>query len=223
MPLMTCAGVDVLDAEIHLCARGAWWARARLDSSKTPSGRVTLSAEGGLSLSGFVVTGGVFTDVSHVHIVGGAGGLSKVQAAAAWQNAQLRDPLDAALSAAGESLSSTVASTVLSVQLPAWTRAAETTVRAIDGLCGAASAATGQAITWRVLPDGAVWLGVETWPAQDIPAGSDLLEAFPAEGRYVIGADTPSLLPGVALAGVGNVVAVDHWITPHEVRTWALV
>jgi hypothetical protein len=54
-------------------------------------------------------------------------------------------------------------------------------------------------------------------------AGSDLLEAFPAEGRYVIGAETPSLLPGVALEGVGHVAAVDHWITPHEVRSWAWI
>lgn len=217
MALITCAGADVLDGAIHMPSRGAWWARLRLDTATAPSGKVTISADGGLSLAGFVAVSGVFCDVAQVQIVGGAGGLGKILTPAAWQNAQLRDPLNAIAGMTGESLSSTIDSSLLSIQLPAWTVVASNAARAIDELCGAASS------TWRVLSDGSIWLGVETWPAQEMPNGSDLLEVYPGEGRYVIGVDTPSLAPGVALSGVGNVAAVDHWIRPHEVRTWAWV
>ena len=40
-------------------------------------------------------------------------------------------------------------------------------------------------------------------------------------GRWVIGAEVAALLPGVALAGVGNVTSVEHYVDEHSVRTWA--
>lgn len=221
MSLITCGGADALNGSIHLLSRGAWWAPLRLDASTAPIGKVTLAANGGLSLSGFVVTGGVAYDVAHVQVVGGAGGLGKTLTPAAYQNAQLRDPLGAIMNTSGESLSSKIDSSILAVQLPTWTIVASKAARGIDELCGAASQALGQAITWRVLSDGTIWLGSESWPSQQIPSGSDVLDSFPGEGRFVIGADTPWLLPGVALTGVGNVGAVDHFFDSHEVRSWA--
>jgi hypothetical protein len=223
MALLTCGGADVLKAEIHLPARGAWWASVMLDTATAPSGAVTLAAADGISLAASVVVAGVFCDVAHVQLVGGAGGLGTILTPSAYEVAQLRDPLAAALKAGGEVVSSTVASSITGVQLGQWTLVGSTVSRALDELCGAAAAALGQAVGWRVLGDGSVWLGSETWPSASLPTGADLLEAFPAEGRYVIGADTPSLLPGVNLTGVGQVVAVDHWITHTEVRTWAWV
>jgi hypothetical protein len=196
---------------------------AKLDTATPPTGKVTISFVGGLSLSGFVTIGGVAYDVTHVQLVGGAGGLSKIMTPAAYQNAQLADPLSAIMKQSGESQSATISAALLSVQLPYWSIVASTAARAIDELCGAAAAALGTAVTWRVLGDGTIWIGSETWPAQSMPVGSDLLDAFPAGGRFVIGADTPWLLPGVALSGVGNVGAVDHFFDSHEVRSWAWV
>jgi hypothetical protein len=223
MALMTCGGSDVLRAELHFPARAAWWARLKLDAATAPSGKVTIAAAGGLSVKGTVLDGGVFCDVAHIQVAGGAGGLGAIVPPAAYQQAQLRDPLGAVLQAAGESLSSTTSSSVLAVQLPSWTVLAERAATAIDALCSAASRALGMSITWRILGDGTVWLGAESWPAQKMPAGADLLDVSPDEGRYVIGTDTPSLLPGVALDGVGKVSAVDHWVNHSEVRTWAWV
>jgi hypothetical protein len=223
MALMTCGGADVLRGAVHFPARAAWWARLELDAAKPLSGQVTIAAAGGWTLQGSVLTAGVFCDVAHVQVVGGAGGLGKLLSPAAYQNAQLRDPLDAILKASGETLSSTTLESVLAVELADWTVLEQRPTTAIDALCTAASQALGSSITWRVLADGTVWLGSETWPTQQLPNGSDVLEVFPADGRYVLGVETPALLPGVNLADVGNVAAVDHWITHDEVRTWVQV
>jgi hypothetical protein len=223
MALLTCAGADVLTARVHMPERGPWWALLTVDTAAAPSGVVTLAAAGGMSLRGFVAVDGVAYDVAHVQLVGGAGGLGRQVGPAAWNNALLGDPLGAVLKTAGETLSSTVASSVTTVQLAGWSLPNQSTSAAIDALCAAASLQLKQAITWRVLTDGTIWLGAETWPAQQLPAGSDILDVLPAEGRYIIGAESPSLLPGVALANVGNVLAVDHWITHSEIRSWLWV
>lgn len=212
----------MLHGRILLHSRGAWFSSLVLDTPTLPSGWVTIAAAGGFTLKGTVISdSGVFLDASHVSIVGGAGGLSKVMPPSAYENAQLRDPLDAVMRASGESLSSTISASILGAFLSKWTIVASTAARAIDELCGAASSALGRAITWRVLSDGTVWLGEESWPSEMLPAGSDILEQFPSEGRAVIGAETPSLLPGVNLDGFGHVAAVDHYLRPNKVRTWA--
>lgn len=227
MALMTCAGADVgadvLRARIHVPERGTWWAPLALDTATAPSGSVTLAAAGGLSLKGFVAVAGVFCDVAELQLVGGAGGLGKLVSPASYQNALLRDPLGAILKDAGESLSATTSANVLAVELRGWTVVAQDAAAAIDALCAAASKVLGNSITWRVLSDGTIWLGEESWPSQQLPRGADVLEVFPGEGRHVIGVETPALLPGVNVAGIGKVLAVDHWLTHDEVRTWAWV
>jgi hypothetical protein len=223
MALVTCAGADVERGRLHLPSRGAWQARIKLDVATAPTGGVTLAAAGGLTASGTVATGGVQLDSAYVRIVGGAGGLGKSIAPAAYRAALVRDPLAAILSAVGETLSPTVDPALLATLLPVWTHTAERASAALDHLAYAAGQALGQAITWRVLLDGTVWIGAESWPAASLPSGDDVLCFFPDEGRYEIGASTPSLAPGVNLAGVGHVAAVDHWVASDQVRTWAWV
>jgi hypothetical protein len=224
MALVTCAGADALRWRLHIPGRRAWWAWLELDTDTAPSGQVTIAAAGGLSLVGTVQQPtGVFLDAAHVRIVGGAGGLSKTISPAAYENALLGDPLRSILNAVGERLAASSSSAALSVLLRKWTLTATTASRAIDELCFAASSATGQQIGWRVLADGTVWIGSESWPAQDLADDDDVLEQYPSEGRYVIGGTTPSLLPGVDLAGVGKVIAVDHWGTHDRVRADAWV
>jgi hypothetical protein len=224
MSLVTCAGADVLHGRVHLPGRRAWFASLVLDTATPPSGSVTIAADGGFSLKGTIVPdSGVFLEASHVSVVGGAGGLSKIISPAAYERAQLRDPLNAIMNDSGESLSSTVAASITGLQLDKWTLVASTAAQALDELCGIASTLGGQPVTWRVLDDGTVWLGVESWPASKLSSNDDVLEFFPSEGRYVIGAATPSILPGVNLDGVGKVGAVDHYLRPDMVRSWAWV
>lgn len=224
MALVTCAGTDALRLRVHMPQRRAWWAWVDLDTATAPSGQVTIACDGGISLTGTVKQpSGVFLDSTRARVVGGAGGLEGMTSPAAYENAQLRDPLNAILGAAGETLSSSVSTSITSVLLSKWTITATYVAHAIDELCYAASAALGQTILWRVLNDGTVWLGAEAWTTQKMPDGADVLEQYPAEGRYVIGATTPFLLPGVNLDGVGNVAGVDHWVAPDRVRADAWI
>lgn len=219
MALITCAGADVLKGRMFFPLRGAWYADLVLDTTTEPSGLVTIAADGGLSVKGTVKRSGVFLDSAHVRIVGGAGGLTDIISPAAYENALLRDPLNAVLSAAGESLSSTVDASILNSLLDLWTNVAQRASEAIDRLCFVAGLALGQTIGWRVLSDGSIWVGSETWPSQKMPDNSDILMRYPEEKRVELSVQTPSLLPGVALEGVGNVSAVDHWLDPDETRT----
>jgi hypothetical protein len=201
--------------------RGWWWARAKLDAKTVPTGKVTLAAAGGLSLVGTVVPAlsGVFLDSAFVQLVGGAGGLGTVIAPTAFQNALVRDALNAILSGVGETASSTISPAVTSKLLAQWSIAAQTAAKALDHLATAAGAQV-----WRVLSDGTVWMGTEAWPAQSLPSTSDVLMQYPNEGRYEIGCQTPALLPGVKLSNVGvNVGAVDHYVEHDRVRSiaWA--
>lgn len=219
MALITCAGADVLRLRAHLPQRRAWWAWLDLDTATTPTGQVTIAAAGGLTLVGTVKKpSGVFLDSARIRVVGGAGGLDAVLSPSAYENAQLLDPLNAVLGATGEKLSTSVMPAITSVLLPKWTLTAASAARSIDALCSAAGTALGKDVVWRVLGDGTIWLGAESWPAQAMPDGADVLDQDPDEGRFVIGSTSPFLLPGVNLDGVGNVIGVDHWVTHDRVR-----
>lgn len=217
--LVTLGGFDVLEARIHMPQRGWWWARAKVDAQSPISGKVTLAAEGGLSIVGTVVPtfSGVFLDSAWVQLVGGAGGLSSIVSPAAFQNALVRDVLGSVLGGVGESASSNIAASLTSTLLQTWTVAAQPAAAAMDQLTNAVGADA-----WRVVSDGTVWMGSEAWPAQSLPSTSDVLFQFPNEGRFEIGCMTPALLPGVMLSDVGaNVGAVDHFIDHSSIRTWA--
>lgn len=221
MALMTCGGADVQRGRIHMPIRGAWWADLVLDTSAVPSGSVTIEADGGASIKGTVQKAGAFLDSVNVRIVGGKGGLAKLCEPRAFQNAQIRDLVGVITDASGDTLSGTVDTALLSTLVSAWSAMQIPAAQALDELCSYAGKARGETINWRYLGDGSLWLGAEAWSSATLPTGDDLLEQDPSVGRQVIGASSPSLLPGVNLDGVGKVLAVDHWIESHEIRTWA--
>lgn len=222
MALMTCAGADVLRGRIHMPLRGVWWADLVLDTAQLPAGQVTFNAAGGISLTGTIVNGGIRLDSAHIRIYGGGGGSATVLSGSAYQNAVVNDVLNAIVSAAGERASSTIAANISSAQLQFWTISIETAAHALDNLAGVAGRAVGQQVNWRVLADGAIWMGVETYPSQSLPTTSDVLDVAPVGPRYEIGCETPTLLPGINLTDVGaNISGVDHWLSPDRIRTWA--
>ena len=90
--------------------------------------------------------------------------------------------------------------------------------------------ATALGYAWRVLADGGVWLGAETWSALTL-ADVSLLEVDHLCGIYVLGGDTLTVVPGVTLtlADEGARVSVrvgdvEHVVLPdgYTTRVWAL-
>ena len=97
---------------------------------------------------------------------------------------------------AGETLSPTIATELLDTELPAWVRPRMRGTLALDALGEALGAA------WRVLADGTVWMGVETWPEVDVPTAI-LLSDEPLDSSRTVACDVfdPTLAPGVTWMG----------------------
>jgi hypothetical protein len=97
-----------------------------------------------------------------------------------------------------------------SLFLASWTRAA--------GTVGTAIAALAEHIggTWRVLPDGTVWLGTETWPASKARKPL-ILDEDTATGRLYMAPEPLNLLPGTTLDG-RKLSSVKYVIRPDVVE-----
>lgn len=212
------AGADVLQARIEMALRGRWTVAARIAAASAPSGRATFECADGLTLSGTIARAQAFAEACDVWLVGGAGGLHQ-HVTGAWQFAQLRDPLEALARATGETLSSTIGGEVLGLALERWSMAG-TASAALDALAAEAAQQLREVVRWRVLDDGTLWLGRESWPSAFLPAHAQLLDVEGSQGAvYLVGSETPTVQPGQDIDGIGRVVAVRHRIDPDEVRS----
>lgn len=221
MSLITCADLPVMSGRISLVLNGGWSASLMLagESDSAPTGSVKIKAEGGFDLAAFIRAGGVDRkNTVHALLVGGAGGLDKL-VSGSYRSPQLRDPLERATKAAGDTLSSSVSESLLSKQVPHWT----TLERRVRLEYSAIAREAGLDVHWRYEPDGKLWLGEESWPAQELPDGTVIVNTDPSLGRTILAVTTPALLPGVDLEGIGRIEAVDHWIQHDRVRSivWA--
>jgi hypothetical protein len=217
MAYATLNGKDAISATLSVPRVGAWRADLMVDAEATTglTGAVTLAIDEGKSRwVGRVFRGGENFGRVELRVVGGAGGLAKQLPGKSYRNTNARVLLTDILGAAGERLSPSVAPALLAVQLAAWSRAAGT---ASSQLTAALDTIAPGAV-WRVLPDGTVWLGAETWPTT--PAfESSLLERDPREGRLVLaGVESYRLLPGQTLDGQ-RVAYVEHHVSAEALRT----
>jgi hypothetical protein len=209
--LLTANGTSVLRARITLLREGVWHARLQSNAEDAPTGAVTLAtATGDLELSGTLFRGGTFAGKASALIVGGKAGLSKDVPAKYYRGIPARIVLTDALGEVGETLSSTVAGAIIDTNLVKWTRAqgpAANVLRALSVHLGT---------VWRVLPDGTVWLGTETWP--DAPAFTyQILSESPDSRRAVVGTDSFSLRPATMFEG-RRVAEVAYEFEPSKVR-----
>lgn len=199
----------ILAATITLPRVGAWRIDARLDTRTVPSGRVTFTG-GGLTLVGTVVRAGAWRGGVEVHVIGGAGGLGTTLAAQAYRSATVRVVATDALTGGGETLSSTSDAEVLATGLDAWVRAEAS----VGGVLAALAEENGA--SWRVLADGTVWVGVESWPV--VAPAHELVRREPSRGRDVVWTERLSLAPGTTFLG-RRVEEVEHSIEAQHVRT----
>lgn len=184
------ASAAILRATVHLPLSGVWSAELEVDTDEDITGACTLEADGSTWLSGTVVEGAVSHGLWRGRIVGGAAGLRGTLSPKAYRDATLADVLGDALRESGEALSGT--SGALAVACRLWHRTEGAAARTVAAVAAAAG------YGWRVLADGSVWLGAESWP-DATAADVTLVDRDPSQRRWVLGGDVISLSPGTLL------------------------
>ena len=192
-------GAAVLRAHVFLPFAGVWSADLDVDTDDELAGAVTIEVDGVVTFRGTVIDGGVTHGLWRGRIVGGAAGLRVALPSKAYLDAARADVVRDALAEAGETLSAT--SDSLAAAVARFHRAEGAAGRAIDATADALG------YGWRVLADGTVWLGAETWPASP-EADVTLLDSDPRERRYVLGGDVLGLRPGQLLQMQDEAAAV---------------
>lgn len=201
---------------------GVWHADLIVDTPTAITGKVTISiGDGKFVLEGTADAGatGSFVDTARVSVVGGAGGLGKIAQMKHYGN----DPtvgvvLGDLLTTAGETLSPTADQGILKTSLEAWTTMALPIGRIIARLMSVAVADG----AWRVLPDGTIWVGRETWPDSGLREPNDYqIESQNDEQQLaVIAVEAPTLRPGFEIGG-RRVSYVEYELGPRVLmKTW---
>jgi hypothetical protein len=206
----TLNGLNIWEATICMPRVGAWTADVACDATTLLSGSVSL-VNGGLSLRGFVLRGGSSQGVQKVRLVGGNGGLSRTLIPQGYQLVTMGQVASQLLSSVGESLSPKSTPAATQAALPAWIRAAQTAGTALTALADAAGA------VWRVLPDGSIFLGMDTYPVTT-PPFTLALSHDPQLGRTVYGVESLSILPATTLDG-RRVSCVEHICSEDGLRS----
>lgn len=216
------AGPDVLSGLVDVPRVGLWTADVELDTATPPAigDSVTLelvAASGDtIGYRGVVRLSDAYTAElsarARIFVVGGAGGLGKTVAAQHYNTTPTaRLLVEDVLQAAGEALSSTVDAALLqTTTIASWMRVEATGAAAL----GRIAAAFGW--TWRVLPDGTIWVGVESWREHTGPAPYD---HGGGDGASLVStlSDGELLVPGVTLQG-RQVWRVVHRVDGETVR-----
>jgi hypothetical protein len=205
----------VLTARVSVPRVGVWRAELLLDTDTALVGLQTLrTAEDTLALTGTVRTArsGTFEGYTEVLLIGGADGLSRALPPRYYKNATLRTVLADLCRETGETLSSTVLGSLLDSVLPYWVRSAGTAGDELARLLAPLGA------TWRVLSDGTLWVGNETWPESDAPG--ELVSSSPSDACDELSAETLSgaITPGTLFDG-RRVSYVEHLADGAEMRT----
>lgn len=191
---------------------GVWHADVSLlPDDEVPAGKVTLESFG-VKYQGTVLRSDRTETMPFARIVGGAGGFGTEIPAKSYRGTDVELPISEVLSAVGESLSPASDSAPLRLRLPFWVRMQ---VRAGQAL--AALLAVARVPAWRVLADGTVWLGTETWPQSKL-TDFHVLAQDPHLGRHEIYAVEPSVFPGETWNGM-HVSVVEHRFTQDRLVT----
>ncbi|HVZ89643.1 MAG TPA: hypothetical protein VHG72_21960 [Polyangia bacterium] len=204
MSLITANGFDAIETRLTDPRTGAWHADLIVDNPAALTGQVTLviDANDGTQQTrvgtALPARTGVFVDTAHVRVVAGAGGLGTSATPRHYNGVSVAVVLGDLLSAAGETLSSIADQTVLSAALDAWT----TTATPVGTLITLLLAAGAPGASWRMLPDGTLWVGTDTFPAQTIDSSLYQIREDAAETNSMrILVDAPLPLVGTVFEG----------------------
>lgn len=195
MSYCTANGVSVVRGELVLPRIGVWHADLELEDDSVQEGAVRLAWwDQQLILNGVVRYGGAENGASHVHVLGGAAGLTAPLKPKAYRNVTRKLVVSDLLGAANEKLSPIADAGWLATQLPFWTVMESSVGEALTLLVELHAG-----ISWRVLADGTFWFGAEPWGAVDVEY--EELERRPGGYQMELHTLTPALMPGCTFIG----------------------
>jgi hypothetical protein len=215
VPLISLNTLDVIHLQVAFPRHGAWRGLAFVDAADAAdlTGALTLDVgDGQLTLTGRSGAVGAWQDAVRVELIGGRGALATIARARHYDQPTVQRIASDLLGDAGETLSSTSEAALLALTLPRWTTLAQPVGAALDLLVEGGRAGD----VWRVLADGDVYLGAETWP--DAAQEGDLLLDDPQERRALVGVDVPLLLPGTTYADGRQISRVAWEVTGDGAR-----
>lgn len=220
----------ILKGLIRMPPIGVWTADITIDQ---PDGTgfdegtsVTIACDGGLSFVGTVAPRtGDFLDVRHLRLMGGANGMGNAAKPSGFMQpgALCKDVINSLTKASGESLSSKTDQSFLNTNLMAWMITDRSCAANLDVLLGIVAPSS----VWRILADGTLWIGAESWPTSN--DSYVLSKRDPIDAHYELAVDVPTIVPGVNLGNanaigfsdaIGNVAMVEHHIEGDSVTTW---
>lgn len=213
--IATIDGRDVQSLRIRCPRLGAWHAAECEIAGSDPiavGSVVTISIDG-QEWRGTVVDSHSFTGSTTLHIVGGAGGLSKRVPSQHYREPSPDLVIRAILTAVGETLDPS--SAIPATKLPHWVSFAGQASHALTAIVDKAG------LAWRVLPSGKIWVGTETWPVAE-PEGVEIQDEDWSDGSiFVAGesfAELQKIAPGTTYDG-HQLEQVEHRIDGLRVRT----
>ncbi len=216
MAIVVAGGHVAFGGTILLPRVGVWTADLELDATADVAGAITIEVAAGPTFKGTVVSGQLAYGHLCARVVGGAAGLNKQAVPKHYVGATIRTVLADLVRTAGETLSDTIDPALLTRPLAGWTTLRMTVGETLAALVGSGMPA-GSA--WRILPDGTLWVGTETWPDSDVMEWREL-DRQPREGRLELGLDSPALLPATVL-GSDRIDYVAHRIDAQGARATA--
>ena len=210
--------INVLQGQLWLQRAGNWCAPLdQIDSTTAlaEDERVTITWQGS-EYSGYVLRSSVNEGYAQVHVLGGIGGLTKELQPRGYDNQILARVVVGDISRESGEQIAQASTAALGTAMGSWLRRAGSAGDQLSALTDALG------FVWRVLPDGSVWVGQDSWqPAQswehDVPEGGwmpafGVLRVIPSAIGAVPGDFYSREIGGVLVAGrVGAAVyAVDE-------------
>lgn len=220
MALVEANGQTVYDFQMRRPRVGAWHADMRVDTPDEIAGPVTIVIDDGARVYKGTASRSVeFVESAQVRVVAGAGGLGVTASPKHYNSTTVRIVLGDLLRDAGEALSSTADSAVLGIALASWT----TTPIPVGAVLAALMQTAAPAAAWRMLEDGSMWVGNETWPAAGVDVTTyQVMDQAAEEATMLVRVDAPLVNPGTVFEGrrVSYVQDDVPHIAPVEQRIW---
>jgi hypothetical protein len=184
----------VIGTNIMLPRVGAWVANLIVNGETIPKGAMVATLSG-VDMPCWIQRCELVQGMQHLRVIGGAGGLAKTAKAKHYRNPTVRHVLTDLARDAGETLSSTCTAAILNQPLNYWTTLALPTGVLLQALADVA----GGGCLWRILYNGSLWFGTETWPA--CPADVRIMQQDAPNASQVLGTDAQGIWPGTTIAG----------------------